>query len=254
MKKMYCIITIFMCFFIVLNPNFLKADFRFGIYLLEKGLSGFDFSENREVLNASDPNCDMYWVQFEIPWISGHLIDLGKEVSLFSVLEAPDSNYTDRQFTIELNHVYVLKSNENCYAKILIISISTPAMLWVYQDDGTRNLNWHGTATGVSQETINTQNSIVPILWQNYPNPFNSETIVALSVPPNGFHQVKLTVFNIKGQSIAGLLDEKLLGGTFKIKWDGKTKSGVIVPSGIYFINAMIDQKYSFTKQALLIK
>lgn len=246
--------------YMICMPTILKADFRFGVYLFDKGGGGFDFSEDQEIY-WDDPNCDMYWGQFEIPYIVGSLIDIG-ENNFFDVVEAPiendldqDNDYKEKQIYMELNHVYIIKTKENCYVKILIISKYSHAMLWVYQNDRSTNLDWRGTTTDVDEEIVNilsNQNKL--ILIQNYPNPFNSETIVELTFSPKGLHHVKLNVFNSTGQMIADLVDEKLTGGDCRIKWNGRLNSGVTAPSGVYFINAIIDNKYTRSIRILLMK
>ncbi len=240
-------------FFLISTPTLLKADFRYGVYFFNQLYGGIDFSEDKEVYSG-DPSCDMDWGQVEIPNIHGFLIDLGV-YNFFYLIEAPDEVYPECQINMELNHVYVLRTKENCYVKILIISVYTHAMLWVYQDDGSTNLDWRGTTTEVSQTVGNRLlNPMEPILIQNYPNPFNLETTVELVIPPYGLHHVKLNVLNSNGQSIAELLDDKIAGGIFRIKWNGRLNSGAATPSGVYFITAIIDNKYTRSKRILLMK
>jgi len=214
-----------MCFFIVLNPNFLKADFRIGVYIFNKGGGGFDFSENKEVYQ-SDPNCDMGWRQFEIPYISGHIIDLGIR-NFFFVFDAPDGDYTGGQFHMELNHVYVLKTTEDCYVKFLMISEFPFAILWVYQDDGSRNLDWGGTTTGVSLDATNAlSNPMEPLLMQNYPNPFNPTTSIRYQLPAET--RVTIGIYNLQGQLVAKLVDERQGVGLHTVGWHaGNLASGL---------------------------
>ena len=68
---------------------------------------------------------------------------------------------------------------------------------------------------------------------QNYPNPFNSSTIIRFQIPEAT--QVKLTIFNMMGQEIATLINQKLNAGYHKIQWDGKDHRGKLMSSGIYF-------------------
>ena len=70
-------------------------------------------------------------------------------------------------------------------------------------------------------------------LEQNYPNPFNPETAIAFRLPKAA--QVKLEVFNILGESVTVLIDEWLSAGLHRINWDGRSKSGETVSSGLYF-------------------
>jgi hypothetical protein len=70
-------------------------------------------------------------------------------------------------------------------------------------------------------------------LSQNFPNPFNPITTIQFNLPQNS--PVKLTVYNILGQTIITLIDGQRLAGTHYITWDGKDPQGNQVASGIYF-------------------
>jgi uncharacterized protein (TIGR02145 family) len=65
-------------------------------------------------------------------------------------------------------------------------------------------------------------------LNQNYPNPFNSETIINYNLPL-ACH-VKLTIYNIKGEEIATLLDGHRSPGNHSITWTADN-----VSNGLYF-------------------
>ncbi len=74
------------------------------------------------------------------------------------------------------------------------------------------------------------------VLYQNYPNPFNPSTFITIGVPAGaGGRRVKLEVFNLQGQSIATLLDAQLPVGNYVVKWDGRTRTGKPVASGVFF-------------------
>jgi hypothetical protein len=66
------------------------------------------------------------------------------------------------------------------------------------------------------------------VLAQNAPNPFNAATVISYSIPADG--RVRLTVFNIAGQKVATLVDERVSAGTHSVAFDGTE-----LPSGLYF-------------------
>jgi hypothetical protein len=72
-------------------------------------------------------------------------------------------------------------------------------------------------------------------LAQNYPNPFNPGTRIKFHVPATSM--VHLEVFNITGQHIATLLEEKRAGGEHELVWDGRNDLGQPVPSGVYLLS-----------------
>jgi hypothetical protein len=65
-------------------------------------------------------------------------------------------------------------------------------------------------------------------LNQNYPNPFNPNTIIEYSVSKDAV--VRISVFDVLGQEVKVLVDEKQRSGIYKINFDGSGLS-----SGTYF-------------------
>lgn len=91
-------------------------------------------------------------------------------------------------------------------------------------------------------------------LQQNYPNPFNPNTVIGyqLSVTSN----VMLKVYDVLGNEIVTLVDEKKPAGTYEVTFDA---SGL--PSGVYFYrlhagNSTTSSGQSFveTRKMLLMK
>jgi hypothetical protein len=70
-------------------------------------------------------------------------------------------------------------------------------------------------------------------LEQNYPNPFNPSTTIQFSVTSAG--NVELAVYNILGQRVRTLLNSETAAGSYKVQFDGKDDSGLILSSGVYF-------------------
>ena len=70
-------------------------------------------------------------------------------------------------------------------------------------------------------------------LFPNYPNPFNQSTTIRFTLFTPVW--VTLEVFNLLGQSVRTLIDRKLAAGSHAVEWDGCSKTGLPVPSGVYF-------------------
>ncbi len=88
-------------------------------------------------------------------------------------------------------------------------------------------------------------------LSNNYPNPFNPTTTISFSIPKETM--VKLSVYNIKGQKVATLVNETMSIGRHEIVWDGKNSLGKETGSGVYFYRLETSKK-SITKKMLLLK
>jgi len=83
-------------------------------------------------------------------------------------------------------------------------------------------------------------------LSQNYPNPFNPSTTIHFELP-KATH-VTLKVYNILGQEVLRVLDEKRDAGTYNVQVDGSQ-----LASGVYFYR-LVASDFVQTKKMLLIK
>ncbi|MBD3232630.1 MAG: T9SS type A sorting domain-containing protein [candidate division Zixibacteria bacterium] len=81
---------------------------------------------------------------------------------------------------------------------------------------------------------------------RNIPNPFNSVTIISFELVLRT--DVCLTVYNLLGQKIDKLLDQRMNPGNHNITWDASTYS-----NGIYFYQLEIGNK-TITKRMTLLK
>jgi len=83
-------------------------------------------------------------------------------------------------------------------------------------------------------------------LSQNYPNPFNPITSIAFKIAADT--QVRLQIYNIRGERVAMPVNQKLAVGNYAIHWDASR-----FPSGIYFyvLNA---GNFTDVKKMMLLK
>jgi len=82
-------------------------------------------------------------------------------------------------------------------------------------------------------------------LAQNYPNPFNPSTTIRFNLDRGS--EVRLEVFNILGQKVATLIDEKLPAGQHEAVFDGGE-----LASGIYLYRLLTDSSIMSRKMMLL--
>jgi hypothetical protein len=83
-------------------------------------------------------------------------------------------------------------------------------------------------------------------LSQNYPNPFNSTTRIDFHL--NRSAAVKLAIYDLKGNLIMVLMDQKKAAGDYSVSWDAD-----VMASGTYFYRIYMDGSYT-TKKMILLK
>jgi len=88
-------------------------------------------------------------------------------------------------------------------------------------------------------------------LLQNYPNPFNPTTNIEFVIPEPA--RVKVEIYNILGERIITLVEEKLSAGYKIVEWDGKDDQGRKVSTGIYFYRLKAGD-FTQTRKMLLLK
>ncbi len=84
----------------------------------------------------------------------------------------------------------------------------------------------------------------------NYPNPFNPETNIAFTLAEDS--HVQIEVYNIKGQKVKTLVNERLHEGENHVIWKGLDDNGKSVGSGVYFYKLKAGAKQDIRKCVLL--
>ncbi len=84
------------------------------------------------------------------------------------------------------------------------------------------------------------------LLEQNYPNPFNPSATISFAVPVDGL--VKLSVFNVLGQKVAGPFSGITKAGIHQVEFNAQELS-----SGVYYYR-MDASGSSITRKMLLLR
>ena len=128
-------------------------------------------------------------------------------------------------------------------------------------------LNVENPADTTSDTTITDTTSVTErgdesmlyfMLEQNYPNPFNPATIIPFTVhgeletEKSPIH-TSLKIYNIRGELVRILTDERKASGRYQVIWDGKNEKGEDVASGIYFCILKAGD-FSETKKMILLR
>ena len=88
---------------------------------------------------------------------------------------------------------------------------------------------------------------------QNYPNPFNPATTIRFGLPKESF--VKLEIYNLLGQLVQTLINEKLEARYYETKWEAGN-----IPTGLFFYKIIAveindpQNKFIETKKMMLVK
>ena len=88
-------------------------------------------------------------------------------------------------------------------------------------------------------------------LKQNYPNPFNPVTTIEFSLKNAEYAQ--LSVYNIKGQLVKTLANERFDAGSHSIIWNGTDSNNIPISSGLYFYK-LETESYSSIKRMIMLK
>ncbi|HRI86335.1 MAG TPA: YCF48-related protein [Ignavibacteria bacterium] len=138
-------------------------------------------------------------------------------------------------------------------------SLALPASIHYYSIYFTDSLNgWTvgrngiilNTTTGGVLTNFTNLSSEIPekfSLLQNYPNPFNPRTIINYQL--SMFNFVSLKVYDVLGNEVAALVNEKQNAGIYSVEFDGSGFS-----SGVYFYQLEVDGNHIDTKRMILLK
>ncbi len=134
-----------------------------------------------------------------------------------------------------------------------------------FGSDGTVNdLGWYidnveiefEAVTGIESKELANPFPISSFeLYQNYPNPFNPETRIQYRLAQAG--EVTLEIFNLLGEKVTRLVNEKHVAGNYMILWQSKDESNNEVSCGVYLYRLIVkgkNYKKIFVKKMVKLK
>ena len=99
-----------------------------------------------------------------------------------------------------------------------------------------------GQTDGIEAEDVTLAENFA--LYQNYPNPFNPSTEIRFSIAKDS--DVKLSVYNIKGEFVASLKEGKMAKGAHSVNFDATALN-----SGVYFCKLTVNGATQAKKMVL---
>ncbi|MCE5252080.1 T9SS type A sorting domain-containing protein [bacterium] len=117
-----------------------------------------------------------------------------------------------------------------CDNKVNCIAVEKNNTIWFGTDNGVSRYTGEVIITSVDENE--TKPETLPVI-RSYPNPFNPSTTIEFTLPEAGL--TKLSVYNIAGQKVRGLVSGNMTAGNHTVVWDGRDDSGAPVSAGIYF-------------------
>jgi len=133
--------------------------------------------------------------------------------------------------------------------------VATPN--WYYITSGTDTVAIYLIRAYVSLVTSAGNEQVVELtptdfsVTQNYPNPFNPSTQLRYSIPKA--ENVRITIYDINGKTIATLINNFQNAGTYQVTWNGRNDLGQQVASGTYIYKVQAGD-FVQTKKMVMLK
>ncbi len=218
-----------------LVPNYNTSDLTFNLSY-DGGLKGleFDIEYDSDILSLSAPS--LVVMQENVVSTFNHIDEGLIKVIVFDIAG---------NFIIPNESNDLLKMSFNFFGDVL--------------DESNVKINNvivsgpKGSVANVSSNVISAAIKLVPgvfALHQNYPNPFNPITEIRFDIPKA--IKVNISVFNLMGQKIKTLKNEKITPGYHVVQWDGTNDNGMQVSTGMYFYTLQTGAKSVMRKMLFL--
>jgi hypothetical protein len=118
-------------------------------------------------------------------------------------------------------------------AALGLTGTNVPVDVYAYSNNAGRT--FHGF--GYLHVSGNSQGAVV--LSQNSPNPFNPSTKIKFATSKAG--NVSLRIYNVRGELVKTIVNERMNQGAHEMSWDGRSTSGQTVASGVYYAKAALE-------------
>ncbi|MDD4156739.1 MAG: choice-of-anchor J domain-containing protein [Candidatus Cloacimonetes bacterium] len=216
---------------------------KYAVHFASEEVENNDWLISRELILGSESSFSFYAKTFTTAYGAEKF-----RVAVSTTDTNPTSfNYIDTNIynAIDDWHQYIFDlsafDHESIYIAIQVIG--TDGFIFMIDDFNVKSNNG-----GVD-------NDDVVVIYQtelngNYPNPFNPTTNISFSLAKDT--NVKLNIYNIKGQKVKTLINKKINAGQHVIVWDGKDSHNNQAASGVYFYRFETDNYKKINKMMLI--
>jgi len=123
---------------------------------------------------------------------------------------------------------------------------------WLEIQDYNAHSSYYGSRYIYFEGTPNSamEYKLITGIRSIYPNPFNPSTTISYEL--NKKAEVKIEIYNNRGQVIQTFALGQKDKGRYKLIWEGKDKNNSNCGCGIYFIRMLVDRESYMQKVTLL--
>ncbi len=132
-------------------------------------------------------------------------------------------------------------------------AMDSPYYFWLESVSQSGSTEYFGPLMASAGSNPDTP-SVIPAftcLLNAYPNPFKEST--SLRYDLKDAQDVRIDIYNVKGQLIRSYIDNNKAAGSYTANWDGTDANGKAVASGIYFYR-MVTKDYTDMKKMMLVR
>ncbi len=174
----------------------------------------------------------------------------GAKIIVQDRIDNPDSELDQLCATMDLNNIELLEVIEDTSKQQDNVEDKMKRITGIMKKNSEC---WTRYNSLIGFNTEDYENTPLPtkVTLNNYPNPFNPETTIKYYLPEQS--DVKLSVYNIRGQKVKQLANDHFDSGYHTIRWDGTDKNNKSVSSGIYFYRIETERS-NITQKMMLLK
>ncbi|MDO9578160.1 MAG: carboxypeptidase regulatory-like domain-containing protein [Candidatus Cloacimonadales bacterium] len=221
-----------------------------GTYTLTCQVDGYEtYTQNDvEIMEDLTTTVDVSLQNLYLPPQNLNYTLTGTNVIL--IWQDPEGQIGFTEFNIYRNDVLINSVTANLY-----IDPNLPSGVYTYYITAMYGTHESIPSNEVEVEVVSAGNNLISAsaeLIGNYPNPFNPQTQIAFAVNEPG--NVRIEIFNIKGELISTILNDNVSAGQHSVTWEGLDNNFNPVSSGVYMYRMVTTNNYSSTKKMILLK